>query len=55
MHGEQLKGDFGEWWIEYEPLRWRCERCGGHRWWRREHSRGTPEVGVVTSEYAVSR
>jgi hypothetical protein len=32
-------------WVEYEPLRWKCERCGGKRWWRNEHQRGDVEKG----------
>jgi hypothetical protein len=54
-HGIEQEGDFGELWIEYEPLKWRCERCGGLRWWRREHSRGSLHKGVVTQSYAVTR
>lgn len=54
-HGEMHDGDFGEFWVEYEPLRWNCERCNGKRWWRREHSRGKFEDGMVIQEYAVKR
>lgn len=56
LHGAEspdLK-DFGDFWIEYEPLRWKCERCGGKRWWRHEHKRGHEEKGLVTSEYKVT-
>ncbi len=54
QHGSELGGDFGEAWTEYEPLRWKCQDCGGKRWWRHEHSRGTAEVGVSTQSYAVT-
>lgn len=40
-------------WVEYEPLKWKCEKCGGLRWWRKEHKRGHEEKGLVTSEYRV--
>ena len=57
LHGEQMHGDFGDWWTEYEPLRWKCQTCGGKRWWRREHTRGSfAEAGAVgVQEYAVTR
>lgn len=55
MHGEMHGGDFGEWWEEYEPLKWECKVCGGHRWWRNEHKRGHMEEGVVVQQYAVTR
>lgn len=42
-------------WEEYEPLKWRCPQCKGLRWWRREHSRGHAEKGVVASSYSVTR
>lgn len=40
-------------WIEFEPLKWSCERCNGKRWWRNEHKRGSDEKGIVISEYNV--
>lgn len=40
-------------WIEFEPLKWTCERCNGKRWWRNEHKRGNDEKGVIISEYKV--
>lgn len=52
-HGEEHEGDFGDWWEEYEPLRWRCTHCGGHRWWRHEHKRGYGQVGEVLQTYQV--
>lgn len=53
-HGKELAGDFGEWWIEYEPLRWKCEECGGKRWWHPAHRRGDPALGVIDRDYAVT-
>jgi len=53
-HGAEMAGDFGEWWTEYEVLRWKCQECGGKRWWRREHARGTANIGVTTQSYAVT-
>lgn len=54
-HGLQYEGDLGELWVEYAPMKWRCDRCGGLRWWRREHSRGSAEEGAVAQQYAVTR
>lgn len=42
-------------WEEYEPLHWRCPRCKGLRWWRKAHSRGHEEKGMVESRYSVTR
>jgi hypothetical protein len=56
LHGapsSDLK-DLGDRWIEYEPLRWKCELCGGKRWWQPSHKRGHDEKGEIVSEYAVS-
>lgn len=34
---------------------WHCTVCGGKRWWRHEHERGTAEVGFVAHDlYEVS-
>lgn len=58
-HGQEHAGDFGEWWDEYEPLRWRCygdgKGCGGKRWWKREHKRGEPKLGEVMQTYDVTQ
>lgn len=54
-HGEERQGDFGEFWEEYKPLHWRCSRCAGLRWWRKEHSRGHLEEGMVIQQYEVTR
>jgi hypothetical protein len=37
------------------PRQWRCVRCTGLRWWRKEHERGYEEIGLVTSEYNVKK
>lgn len=60
IHGAELRagdrfGDFGEWWVEFKPLHWRCNVCNGERWWRKEHERGSREEGLVAAEYAVTR
>src|SRR5206468_4583912 len=36
------------------PRRWKCLRCTGLRWWRKEHERGHEEKGLVSSEYRVT-
>ena len=54
-HGEEHAGDFGEWWEEYDVLRWRCTTCGGKRWWRHEHKRGEPKIGEVAQTYEVTQ
>jgi hypothetical protein len=55
-HGSQDMGDWGEWWEEYEPLRWTCTHCGGKRWWRKDCQRGRQEVGVIKEQtYAVTK
>jgi hypothetical protein len=53
LHGITQAGD-ASFWEEYKPLQWKCSNCGGHRWWRHEHERGTME-NFVTKEYAVGR
>lgn len=55
MHGIYSHGDLGDAWIEYDVNRWRCELCGGRRWWQPAHSRGSLEAGVVGQSYAVTR
>lgn len=42
-------------WIESaeKDLQWYCE-CGGLRWWKKPHMRGTLGKGLVTSEYKVT-
>lgn len=54
-HGEEHEGDFGDWWEEYEPLRWRCTHCGGKRWWRHEHKRGHGQLGETIQRYEVTK
>jgi len=56
MHGEQTLGDWGDFWVEYDVLQWRCTHCGGKRWWRHEHQRGSQHVGVIKEQtYAVTK
>lgn len=56
LHGEELQGDWGEWWEEYDVLRWKCTHCRGKRWWRKEHHRGSSDVGIIKEQiYAVTR
>lgn len=55
QHGIEQTGDFGDWWQEYEPLKWKCTTCGGKRWWRTEHSRGHFVEGIVLQQYAVTK
>jgi hypothetical protein len=38
-----------------EADRWLCTACGGKRWWRTDHERGTAEKGYVTTDYAVTQ
>lgn len=40
-------------WSEYEPHRWRCMKCAGKRWWRREHKRGHEDKGITKTTYEV--
>lgn len=54
VHGIERLLDFGEFWVEEAPLRWKCSACGGRRWWRHEHSRGSAEKGVVAQSYRVT-
>jgi hypothetical protein len=55
-HGKYETGDWGEWWEEYEMLRWRCTGCSGKRWWKPEHTRGSSDVGVIKEQtYAVTK
>lgn len=57
LHGAETKNlkEFGTYWEEYEPLKWKCRHCSGKRWWRREHSRGNEELGTVVQRYSVTR
>jgi hypothetical protein len=41
-------------WTEYGPNQWRCLKCGGLRWWRKEHRRGHKEKGRVKESYEVT-
>lgn len=42
-------------WQEYGVHQWRCMGCGGKKWWRKAHSRGHLEKGVVVTEYSVTK
>jgi hypothetical protein len=33
---------------------WLCESCGGKRWWREDHMRGSAALGFVDHDYAVT-
>lgn len=57
LHGADLVElkDFGDLWVEYKPLHWRCKGCGGERWWRKSHTRGSLDDGLVAATYAVTR
>jgi hypothetical protein len=34
---------------------WKCLKCGGCRWWRKEHHRGRKELGQVRTAYEVGK
>lgn len=55
-HGRDVGDRNLDWWEEIIPnQQWRCTQCKGLRWWRRDHKRGDPQVGTITSEYEVVR
>jgi hypothetical protein len=33
---------------------WRCDTCGGKRWWRNAHERGSEKSGFIEHDYAVT-
>ena len=37
-----------------DPDHWKCTVCGGKRWWRVEHLRGSSNVGFVQKDYNVT-
>lgn len=37
-----------------DPDRWKCVTCGGKRWWRRDHHRGSATMGFNLHEYQVT-
>jgi hypothetical protein len=37
-----------------DPDHYKCEVCGGKRWWRVEHKRGSEALGQTDSEYQVT-
>jgi hypothetical protein len=42
-------------WDPVDVDHYRCLRCEAKRWWRKNHSRGLPEVGTIVKEYEVSK
>ena len=42
-------------WVADDAAHWRCSRCGGRRWWRIDHERGSTEEGVSARDYVVTR
>jgi hypothetical protein len=34
---------------------WKCLKCGGCRWWRKEHHRGRKDIGTVKTVYEVEK
>jgi hypothetical protein len=41
-------------WVEYDVNQWRCTRCGGLKWWRKDCRRGTRNKGRVHTTYEVT-
>jgi hypothetical protein len=41
-------------WVEYDVNQWRCARCGGLKWWRKDCRRGTRNKGRVHTTYEVT-
>jgi hypothetical protein len=37
-----------------EADNWVCGQCGGKRWWKRDHERGSAELGWVNHDYEVT-
>jgi hypothetical protein len=50
MHAETGTHDWQE--SREDHLQFRCE-CGGVRWWKKPHVRGSADKGVVTAQYQV--
>jgi hypothetical protein len=42
-------------WTEYDVNRWRCLKCAGLKWWRKEHKRGHKDKGRMTTTYEVHK
>jgi hypothetical protein len=40
-------------WTEYDVNQWRCLKCSGLKWWRKEHRRGHRDKGVMQTTYEV--
>ena len=41
-------------WERLDENQWVCSRCGGKRWWRRPHARGSAEIGFNTKTWHVT-
>jgi hypothetical protein len=41
-------------WHEYNVNQWKCSRCGGLKWWRKDCRRGTKNKGKVHTTYEVT-
>jgi hypothetical protein len=55
-HNEEARNAFCDPhdWTEYDVNQWRCLKCAGLRWWRKEHRRGHKEKGKVKTSYQVT-
>jgi hypothetical protein len=57
LGGACARDEFGEPqhdWKEYDVNQWRCLKCGGLRWWRKDCRRGTRDKGKVKTIYEVT-
>lgn len=53
-HNRKGKSSCTHQWIEYKPNKWRCDVCGGIRWFREAFRRGKRDKGVVKTSYQVT-
>ena len=42
-------------WSEYDVNHWRCMKCAGMKWWRKEHKRGHKDKGSMMTTYEVHK
>ena len=42
-------------WSEIDVNRWKCLKCGGQKWWRKEHRRGHRDKGMMQTTYEVHK
>lgn len=42
-------------WAEYDVNQWRCMKCAGMKWWRKEHKRGHKDKGSMMTTYEVHK